>query len=527
MKLLIIEDEPLCLQALSDMPWDTIGISVVGSAQNLKQAINIMKDTHPDIVLSDIKMPNGSGLDIAEYLYNIMPNTKIIFLTAYDNFEYVKQSFRLNVFDYILKPIDTNLILNSVKRAKESIEKALEKENSFLELEKQMENSVQFMKDYFFSLVENKVSSKNDIMRIFHIEDNKHTFGIFCIKFNLDDSTFKESVLYQRTFRELKQLLAAKQLHILGFFECFLFTFVLEFLNEVTDDDALNIVLESANISKNYLDFNFKTNYFIGVSKPVVGIENLSIAHKRALDALKYNFREGDNQILYIEDIEPIRNSIEFKTKLEEDYITAVKTGDVITVKELLQNMFNSFQANHDPIETIQQICLEFIVKLSLIMIQFNLNTNELFDKTKMLFSIKQHQTLDELHKFLLDITLDTMSKINIILENKHKNLVRQVTEFLSENFKSDVTLTALAKKLYVSQGYLSTIFTKEVGISFKKYLTNLRIDRAKYLLANTDLSIGEIAKEVGYNTQAYFSKQFNSITNMLPSTYRNEMHKS
>ncbi|MBE5040892.1 response regulator transcription factor [Ructibacterium gallinarum] len=523
MKLLVIEDELLCLQALTKLPWESIDISLVGAVQNIDDAIKIIKETHPDIILSDIRMPNGSGIDLAKYLYNVMPNTKIIFLTAYNDFEYVKQAFSLNVFDYLLKPLDVALILDTVCRAKHTIEESLKKELTFMEMEKQIENSIQFMKGYFFGLIEKNASLQNDMLRMFHIENTEHIFSVFTVKIYDDETLLHNPFLYHKVFRELNKVLISDQFLTLAFFEDHIFTFVLEFLSTSDINNALELTMEYAEIAKNYLEFNINAEYSIGVSKPVHKIENLGIADKRAQEALKYNFRIGNNQILYIEDIEPTQCSIEFKTKLEGKYIDAIKIGDEDAVAEILKELFDSFQSNFDKIETVQRICLEFIVKLSLTMIQFNLDPNVLFNKTNIWSVVERHQTLDELHKFLLDITLVTMSQISVIMVDKDKKIVHQVKEFLKNNFQVDVSLTGLAKELYVSPSYLSAVFTKEAGISFKKYLTNLRIERAKYLLANTDLSIGKIAEQVGYNTQAYFSKQFHAATNMLPSLYRNE----
>lgn len=523
MKIVIVEDEALCLNTLRQLPWDTIGIQVAGCVQNIDDATEVIQKTHPQIVLTDIKMPGGSGIDLAKHIFTMMPNTKIIFLTAYDSFDYAKQAFSYNVFDYLLKPIDPDIILRTVQKAAEKINKEIEKENNYIKMEQQISNSIQFMKGYFFNILENKTSVSDETLEMFNIKNRNGVFSVFVANVHeAGGEQNSEPFVYHRAFRETKQILSAEtSCGLLAFFEEDTFTYILEHEENSSIQNALGTTLAAAETVKKYLDFNIPCSYFVGVAKPVSGILNLFAAERRAREALKYNFCLGNNQILYIEDIEPIQYSLELKSELEEKYISAIKIGDKTTVTMLLNEMFDRFRDSMTDIETVQRICLEFIVKLSLVMIQFGLDANILFDKTNIWLALKQHRTLEQLHSLMCDVTLITMSQISEEMSDKNKNMIHEVKEFVNENFHRDISLTNIAEKLYVSPSYLSTIFSNEVGITFKKYLTNLRIERAKYLLSNTDLSIGKIAENVGYNNQAYFSKQFSIMTKMLPSVYR------
>ena len=117
MKLLIAEDEFLCRENLKNIDWESIGVSICGVAENGQQAMELAKELKPDIIISDIEMPKKDGLTLANEVSNILPDIKVIILTAYTKFEYVRQSVSLGVYEYILKPFEDITLLNTVKSA--------------------------------------------------------------------------------------------------------------------------------------------------------------------------------------------------------------------------------------------------------------------------------------------------------------------------------------------------------------------------------------------------------------------------
>lgn len=128
MKLLVADDEGRIRKGLLSLPWETIGIERVYEAENGLEALDILKEKKIDIVISDIRMPGLTGLELAEYVYKHSMDTAVILLTGFSEFEYAQKAIRNGVSDYMLKPLRPRDILETVSKVKESLEKKRYKE---------------------------------------------------------------------------------------------------------------------------------------------------------------------------------------------------------------------------------------------------------------------------------------------------------------------------------------------------------------------------------------------------------------
>ena len=123
MKLLVADDERTIRNGLLSLPWESIGIQQVYQAENGLTAKEILKEEKIYIIISDIKMPGLSGLELAEYIKECAMDTAVILLTGYSDFEFARRALRNEVFDYMLKPIRPGSILETVRRVKEALER--------------------------------------------------------------------------------------------------------------------------------------------------------------------------------------------------------------------------------------------------------------------------------------------------------------------------------------------------------------------------------------------------------------------
>ena len=127
--MILVEDENLERKMLLEhFPWDLIGINIVGEATNGEQGLILAMEKHPDIVLTYVSMPKMNGIQMAEKIRAILPETRILFLSAYDDFDYVKQAIDLNIQAYVMKPVNEAELLRAVKKAADDItERQLER----------------------------------------------------------------------------------------------------------------------------------------------------------------------------------------------------------------------------------------------------------------------------------------------------------------------------------------------------------------------------------------------------------------
>ena len=127
-KALLVDDEALTREAISEnIPWKDLGFELIASCENGQEAMERMKETVPDLLLTDIYMPYVDGIELARYVYENHPDMKTVIISGYDEFEYAKQAVRYQVMEYILKPVTPSELMEVLLRAKESLDERYER----------------------------------------------------------------------------------------------------------------------------------------------------------------------------------------------------------------------------------------------------------------------------------------------------------------------------------------------------------------------------------------------------------------
>lgn len=207
----------------------------------------------------------------------------------------------------------------------------------------------------------------------------------------------------------------------------------------------------------------------------------------------------------------------------EKELLLKVRNGDIVGAKNLLNDLIGHiFFSSGGNIEIIKSRTLELCTLLS----RASVDGGADFDKivylnSEFLSQISSIQNIDDLSYWVIHI-LDTFTQ-GISKYNDFKNpaLFQKCISYIHDHYKESLNLETVANIIHLNPSYFSSIFKKEIGLSFSSYLNKVRIDHSKLLLKDTDSSIVEIALEVGFEDQSYFSKVFKNLTNMTPKQYR------
>ena len=194
MKLLIAEDEILALNTLTSIDWSAHDITLVGSAQNGLTALELVKKEKPDIVISDIKMPEMSGIELAGKIASLLPDTKIIIISAYTDFSYAQKAISYGVFDYIMKPYRIEQLFEIVGKAKSEILVTRQKNLLIENMNNQLEFSKFFMKDYYLNNISAELLS-DDFTSIFgkYNSNQRHIATVIALDKSTDNGHYKKS----------------------------------------------------------------------------------------------------------------------------------------------------------------------------------------------------------------------------------------------------------------------------------------------------------------------------------------------
>ncbi len=514
-RILIIEDEVLIREQLAEIHWQDAGASLSGIFGDTQSAWEFAKRTHPDILITDIQLNGENGLDFANKLKSRLPKLKIIVLTAHNIVEYTKNAIDIGVMAYLLKPIDEEQLLSTVRTAVDIIEKdrqdiILNKiANSFTEKK-------YLLKGYFLSACSNN-HYIDELHTLFGLPDNDGLCSTIVVQIYDNDDIFQD-------FINIKTLLeTSEQYFLVPFYEPGLLVFFVRFKFSLSMKTALQECINTADRIKNYLDFNHTDQgptYSIGIGAIINSYSDFDSSYKTAVDCLEHSFYIGKNQVIYCQDVEPSSKIVTYKEYINS-CILSLKIGNEEDALKNIEILFESFKLNTVSIEIVQRICLEFIVNISTALIQIGHDPNYLFNKFDIWSYLKECTTLDALKLLITNLVTASIAQISDIRSSKISEMITEITDYINRNYTQTISLDDVAGKFFVSTCYLSTIFKQETGMNFKEYVRMLKINKAKELLTETNESIQEIANKLGYGSSAYFSTAFRNETGYIPSKYR------
>ncbi len=224
----------------------------------------------------------------------------------------------------------------------------------------------------------------------------------------------------------------------------------------------------------------------------------------------------------------PINKSSEsFKnnplTKNEKELVGRIRLGDQSAAKEILNKMFGEiFLNNANDLNLTKACLLELFISVARAAIQRYTPGDNLFQLyTDAVQELQTTSDLEEIYFWTIKFFDKLMNDIYINRDTKKYNIVEQVVQYLDQHFAEDININQIAQKVYFSSSYISHLFKEELGVTIIEYLTRIRLDQARKLLENTDLTINKITKKIGYNDITYFSKLFKRKVGISPNEYR------
>ena len=498
-RILVVEDEEIERKAFVSLLKEHFSQSlIVYNASNGMEALEILKDVDIDIIVSDINLPGINGLETIGFAKKINKDIVSLVITSYNYFEYAQEAIKLDVEDFILKPISIENMCNIIYQIINKIDKKKNEKNQATQLVLKMEELRPIIEsDCIHSIVQN--SKPDEIRKYFSLLNIVPKSG-FCIVFQ--KNSFQPYQIHS-FIAEIEDLGCRcmkdsyYEVHVLFVFS----------LARLSNQD---IQIFEALIKK----------YFYGLDQ--MGVGDICINYE--------NFYES-----YVSAIKNIGSIIELK---ESDSKNSLSTGYSYDVEKLCQNLIKDF-LKFDTLNMQRRINLFYleiiyIDKVSLLKIiqDFNKTLITLFNqefKSKIDFYDREYVIeldSDNPHRDLLE-------KINVFLDNLVKSinkcdkkssnvLVKKALAYISLNYKKNITLNNVASYLGVTPFYISNLLSTHTSKNFTDLVTEYRIEKAKEMLKG-NYQIKEIAVELGFRSHNYFSKVFKKVTGLTPKEYKSK----
>ncbi len=538
-RLLVVEDEEMIRnKIIYNTSWKEHGFVEVLQASNGIEALDIVRKNNIDIVITDIQMPEMNGIELIREIKSLNRGIKCIIITAYAEFEYAKESVKLNVNDYILKPFKSKDLLDIVKKLSEEIIRERNERVEVENLRRQLRENKKALREKLF----------NDLLSNSYIGDIESDLNYLELS-KLKDRDYFIAVININNFMELIREEDEEQKYIVNLsFYNLVTKFLSSFGTDLSNEDKLGysvinykidqlviVVYEDIDkfipafedlikIGRQELGFSIT----IGIGNKYKNLTDVHISYREACSAALLD-RVYGREIVYIFNDLNFGNKVYSKqlhilgdTKLYDD----LKIGAFPEIKNDIVDIITQIKSSKLELDAINTIIYNIVLLSCKTINELGYDVFEIMGEDFNLhFDVKEINNLVQLEEWLLSFFYKVNEYINQKRSNRNEKLLSKVKDYVDRNYSENITLTSISKDFGISSGYLSVLFNDHIGQNFIDYLTNLRIQSAKNLLKSTDLKIYEIADRVGYRDAYYFSTAFKKIVGINPTDYRDKLN--
>lgn len=521
-KVLLVDDSQLSIDGLvQNIDFQQLGLDIAAVCLDSESALDHLNREEVDIVISDIRMPNLTGLDLARYVIPRHKQTKIILISAFDDFEYAQEALRIGVFDYIQKPIDYAYLQRSIQKALDSVEVERALYRQLQDIKPYLEAKLYM--DLLHSYPESArvVLSKN--MDYLDIKPNQGPYICLAL-FPSQENVDKERTLIENIgLQNYMQKFFGKY-----FFVKFIQEFdkILAVLSPVGDcDDFYNLILRISNDFVHHCE-QTSISVFVMIGVPVDTLWEISISYQSTAIASNFLYFREKTQIF-----EACKAAVLQNGSIPIDYLCDLE-NDLVNV--LLMHSHNQLESF---IERFEKLLLHYKSGKEEVIACIQLFAARLLSYFSDNKEMRNHST-DRINHFLMDIRAksdareiinqfsqlghDLIDAIHIQSSSYHARLIHDVVRYIESHYAcSELRLEDVAKAFHINSNHLSRVFKREKGVSFSDYLSEVRLLQAQKLLSASTMRISEISQETGYASQYYFSQCFKKRFGVTPSQYR------
>ncbi len=533
LKVVLIDDEVIIRDGLrQEINWESLNMEIVGEAENGLDALEVVATTQADLIITDIRMPFMDGLQFIEKIKKKYPEIYIIIITGHDEFQYAQRAIKLGAYDYLLKPIDLEAVILTLKNIQKKHEEQYQQESALLNLQTKLAERQPLLIEHFFKdLIYEKLESfeLSEHMKELDLIKFEKSIGLVML-LQLDNYYLlieKMSDPERRSFEKslteiIKKTVLAESYYCYEEKYCEYAIIILEHNSSLCEEKARFLIKTLREVVNQSIQATFTIG--IGTTYP---LKRLSSSYQEALKAMSNKFILGKNREIFFNRLETkISDEIELKLIDEAELIEMVRLSDLPLIKTKLQTILTNISTLGENSYFWMQIVAGNIFRQALqILREIGATPEQIFDDPLTVFQqIFTRQTIQEMNDELLTALTKIAQFIEFNREKKFGLVLEKAKQYISKNYNLDnLSLEDVASQVNISPCYFSLIFKQELGISFIDFLTNLRINKAKELLTFSNYKTYEISYQVGYNNPTYFSTIFKKHVGFSPTEYRNQ----
>lgn len=523
-----MEDEDLIREMLAEKIRQ-LGNEVAEAGNGLR-ALEIAKAFAPDIVIADIKMPQMDGLHLLSELKKSSFQGPFIIVSGYDSFKYAQTALTYGAFSYLLKPVNDLDLQDTVMRAEKEVLETSRRKKEYSQNQEESKKYKEIAQNLFLADVlqgtEFDPADLKKQMEEAGIILNGTEYAVAAL--SIDHSSFKESAsrdkihsLMSELNRIVTELMEGKGVKTYPFFYRDEIAYLFQMNSHCTSNEVMRDLLTHA---QKKACPRFKLITTIGLGPFVREISHIHDSYENARKLLLARTVSDHDQIFCYSDFNTNRKaniliSIEVEHRLSNLFERRESEAILKEVKKLYSSV-----GNHeiDLCYFIDKLNFQLIYIIYRIMDHLGINLESEFGSeiqlNKQLNSLTDIKAIMNFYKKIVE---SCMAYLNQKLVSPEDFLMIKVKDYVLKHYCDEVNLNLVADHIHVSAPYLSKLFKEKFDQNFSEYLTSIRIEKAKELLHDDDLTIDQISTQCGFHNVKYFHKVFKKSTGHTPGVYK------
>ncbi|SDC63622.1 two-component system, response regulator YesN [Paenibacillus sp. UNCCL117] len=535
-KVMLVDDDYPVLELLSNtIPWSELGLELIGLYENGALALESAKREMPDMVVTDIGMPKMDGLELVRELKAIRPDLRVAILSCHSEFQYAQQAMKMNIQDYLLK--DT-LDPADVRKLLEQFKTSLDEETNRSERQKQLRHMVDRSRErHKEAFIRGTIHDPMLSEEAWELEAEAlglHVAGRTCLPIALyidgqraaRQRFVSDDVLRFAIHNIVEEVLREEEPEAVHFTYDALRSFImLPYHGGIKTNpyDRAAAVLGKLQTAVERT-LKLQLSFLIGVAtgKPA------AIRHELA----ELLGSSGQRFYMMPRTIEKKAAALHSTADLFGLYDDALNNfremmigGNPANVRPVVGRWIGFLRESRFRPETVKDWMLKLVLDLKLKLQSMQMFRSQ-FSVDILHREILETDTLAEMENWLIDFFESSLVVVEDAKVLSKRSEVLDACHYVSLHLHRKIGLDEVAESLFMNPSYFSRLFKKETGETFIEYVNRMKVNRAKELLDQTNLSVAKIGEALGYDNHSYFIKMFKSVAGFTPQEYRNGSHK-
>lgn len=537
LKTLIIDDDLMDFTYLKNLiNWEKEGFILYEKPTSGINAIETIEKQEPEIIITDMNMPGVDGVEVIRYLYNNYPHIKIIVLSAYDDFKYVKQSFKMGALDYLLKHnLSADSLLKLLKAIRYSIVEEQEEDVEKEMVAEQLKTGRNILVQNFINklLMEEKHNHRELKERMDSLNLKLESRNLVIVLGEFDDfDLIKERYLSSEINSRLNsfydmanEILEDMGEAVLSMMDGGRFVILFPFDNYSGELEIYNRVSASIRRLKSTIKRYLNLTACFAIGEVCNSLDNIHRCYIRTEKLLDKKFYEGKDRIFHSVERKKTgdRGSARLSAADEKKIIELAETLKEEELLNFIKGLLFKVKLKEPSIGSAKFIFFSLLNIITMIAREHDISYDKIFGEVENPYEeLNRFDTIEEVMEWIFKIYEELIYYLNIFKINPETEpITGKAIKYIYKHYRGDISLKGVAEHVGVNSSYLSRKFKIECGQSYSEYLKQLRIEQAKILMENSNKKIKEIAAEVGFNNYNYFFKVFKDIQGMTPLEYQ------